>query len=137
MTRQRVNAGYHRMAVNKTFIHLGSRAIFLTSLNHSRFVHIRDAVADGLARLKRRDQIYIRAITRRYQRSDYQGEHVFILTFTQHDRALLEDIRTDLRMLTDSRSTYFDAVVIALLESAEAYEANEDMPLPELIDKKG
>jgi hypothetical protein len=124
------------MPVNDAFIHLGCRAVFLRSIEAGRFVHIRDAVGDGLERLIQRDRIYVRASARRYRRGDYQGDHVMIITFTPRHRALLEDTRAELRALTDSKCTYFDAIVIALLESVEATEICEAAALPDIVEKK-
>lgn len=131
MKRERANYGYHRMAVNETFIHLGSRAVFLNSISQSRFVHLRDAIGDGLERLTFRDRLYVRATASRYRRSNYQGEHIVIMTFTPRYGALLGDIRAELRAVTESKSTFFDAIVLALLESAEANQVPGNTPLPE------
>lgn len=124
------------MTVNKTFILLGGKAIFLNSIAQSRFVHLRDAIGDGLDRLTHRDRLYVRASASRYRRSDYQGEHVVIMTFTPRYGALLVDLRAQMRALTESKSTFFDAIVLALLESAEASQVAENALFLDGLDRK-
>ena len=117
-----------RLQATPRLIALGSRAIYITSLKHGRFVSFRIALVYGLEKLKNDRELRLIAHLKHFKKHELHGLLRVHVALDGDECLLLETVKGLLQVQSSSPVTTSDALCVALIaanasESAEVFNS--------------